>query len=109
MVTECPLCKAAIDPGDRAATCAGCGARLGDAGGRVAVAATAEFAVPDLPFTVSDAAIAHVPATACAWCGRGGDQVRKLLGSSAVAICDGCVALCVDILAAELGPDWRPR
>jgi hypothetical protein len=35
------------------------------------------------------------------------DEVRELLGLGAVAICDGCVALCVDILEAEIGPGWR--
>lgn len=101
----CPLCRADVEPA--ATACARCGARLVSAGGRVNVNVTAEFAVPQLPADASDAAIGAPAAGACAWCGRGADQVRKLLGAGAVAICEGCVALCVDILDAELGPGWR--
>ena len=114
MIERCPLCDAVVDPRSAAlAVCGACGARLvGRVAGRVSgstpvVQATAEFAVPELPMTASDAAIVTHPADACAWCGRGGDQVRKLLGTGVVAICDGCVALCVDILEAELGPGWK--
>jgi hypothetical protein len=43
---------------------------------------------------------------ACSWCGRGRGDVKKLLSSAGAHICDGCVALCADILTAELG-DWK--
>ena len=104
-MTSCPLCRADVEPG--ATECVACGATLVSAGGRVAVHVTAEFAVPQLPTDVSEAAVPGPGAGACAWCGRSAGDVRKLLGSGPVAICEGCVALCVDILDAELGPGWR--
>jgi ClpX C4-type zinc finger len=42
----------------------------------------------------------------CAWCGKREDEVRKLLGRGAVALCEECIALAADILDAELG-EWR--
>ena len=47
-----------------------------------------------------------VSAALCAWCGKGEPEVRKLLGRGSVALCEECVALCCDILDAELG-SWR--
>jgi hypothetical protein len=44
--------------------------------------------------------------TACAWCHKSEPEVRKLLGRGGVALCDQCVALCCDVLDAELG-HWR--
>jgi hypothetical protein len=45
----------------------------------------------------------------CSWCGKGGDQVRKLLSGgptgAAVHICNECVGLCHMILRDEL-PDF---
>ncbi|HVV87529.1 MAG TPA: ClpX C4-type zinc finger protein [Kofleriaceae bacterium] len=112
-MTSCPVCRATIPAGPVAGACPACGTRLPHGGvGRLSgsmpvIHATGEFMVPELPPSASDAAIATDPAGSCSWCGRAGDQVRKLLGTGAVAICDGCVALCVDILDAELGPGWR--
>jgi ClpX C4-type zinc finger len=72
------------------------------------VRATGEFLIPPEPADEPGPTPAPgAEVTACAWCGAPGDQVRKLLGKGAVAICDGCVALAVDILTAELGPSWR--
>jgi hypothetical protein len=44
---------------------------------------------------------------ACTWCGKTRDQVKKILSSNTAHLCSECVALCADILEAELGPDWR--
>jgi ATP-dependent Clp protease ATP-binding subunit ClpX len=46
---------------------------------------------------------------ACSWCGKPGTAVKKLLGNGTVAICDECVALCADVMDAELGDGWRPQ
>ncbi len=71
--------------------------------------ATGEFRVPATFTTSASEHTAPVAGAAqsCSWCGKAADRVRKLLGTSAVAICDECVSLCADILEAEFGPDWR--
>jgi len=102
----CPVCRGELADGDLIMVCGPCRDRLG---GAVQVRATGEFRIPsELAADLGDGATA-VPGTAqsCSWCGKAGDQVRKLLGTAAVAICDECVSLCADILEAELGPDWR--
>jgi hypothetical protein len=54
-------------------------------------------------------AIAPSPTDAlrCSWCGRGASAVKKLLTGGQAHICNECVALCSDILLAELGEDWK--
>jgi ATP-dependent Clp protease ATP-binding subunit ClpX len=44
---------------------------------------------------------------ACSFCGKTAQEVRKLVAGPGVYICDVCVQLCVDILAArdEQQPD----
>lgn len=37
----------------------------------------------------------------CAFCGKSEHEVRKLVAAAGVAICDECIALCVDIIAQE--------
>ncbi len=37
----------------------------------------------------------------CSFCGKGQDEVRKLIAGPAVYICDECVELCNDIIAEE--------
>lgn len=89
--------------------CAGCHKALG---GGVELGATGEFRVP------SSAEIAALAAdeeggerpravNVCSWCGKLEREVKKLLGRADVALCNECVALCVDILDAELGDEWR--
>jgi ClpX C4-type zinc finger len=39
----------------------------------------------------------------CSFCGKAEHQVRRLIAGPGVFICDGCVALCTEILAAETG------
>jgi ClpX C4-type zinc finger len=43
----------------------------------------------------------------CAFCGKRGRDVRKVIAGPTSAICDECVALCVEVLEEELGDDWR--
>lgn len=41
------------------------------------------------------------PNLRCSFCGKGRDQVRKLIAGPTVYICDECVGLCNDIIAEE--------
>ena len=41
----------------------------------------------------------------CSFCGKGQDEVRKLIAGPSVYICDECVELCNDILEDEFGKD----
>lgn len=80
-----------------------------DLGGGLEVNSTGEFRVPtreQLPS--AEPTGERVDAVkVCAWCGKHERQVKKLLGRGGVALCDECVALCCDILDAELGTSWR--
>ena len=77
-------------------------------GGGLAVNATGEFRVPPDLIEATEITGEHVHAThVCAWCGKLEHEVKKLLGRGGLALCDECVALCVDILDAELGGSWR--
>jgi ATP-dependent protease Clp ATPase subunit len=40
----------------------------------------------------------------CSFCSKPHDQVRKLIAGPLVYICDGCVAICMEIIREEL-PD----
>jgi len=80
-----------------------------------AIRHTGEFAIPQFshqelvppPTAQGGAPAADLPA--CSWCGKAGDQVKKLLSGgptgTAVHICNECVALCHMILRDEL-PDF---
>lgn len=46
--------------------------------------------------------------TRCSFCGKGQDQVRKLVAGPGVFICDGCIELCNEVLAMEDGPHDQP-
>ncbi|MFQ5883053.1 MAG: ATP-dependent Clp protease ATP-binding subunit ClpX [Candidatus Methylomirabilales bacterium] len=41
----------------------------------------------------------------CSFCGKGQDDVRKLIAGPTVYICDECIELCNDIIAEELEED----
>lgn len=43
-------------------------------------------------------------ATRCSFCGKADKDVRKLIAGPGVYICDECVGLCSEILAASPGP-----
>jgi hypothetical protein len=48
--------------------------------------------------------------SACSFCGKGRDQVRRLIAGPRVFICDECVQLCTDIMAADpSGPPACPQ
>lgn len=57
--------------------------------------------------------------TRCSFCGKGQDQVKKLVAGPGVFICDACIELCNEVLAADGGgpcgeppaptPGPRPR
>ena len=38
----------------------------------------------------------------CSFCGKGQDEVRKLIAGPTVYICDECIDLCNDIIAEEV-------
>jgi ATP-dependent Clp protease ATP-binding subunit ClpX len=38
----------------------------------------------------------------CSFCGKGREEVRKLIAGPTVYICDECVDLCNDIIAEDL-------
>jgi ATP-dependent Clp protease ATP-binding subunit ClpX len=40
--------------------------------------------------------------TLCSFCGKGQDKVKKLVSGPGVFICDGCIALCNDVLKEAL-------
>jgi hypothetical protein len=86
--------------------CGSCHVQLG---GGLEVYATGEFRAPTSEqLDAAEPTGERVHATnVCAWCGKHERQVRKLLGRGGVALCDECVALCCDILDAELGTSWR--
>jgi hypothetical protein len=102
----CPVCHGELVDGDLIMVCGSCKDHLG---GGVVMRATGEFRVPGELLGEGTAPTAPVAGAAqsCTWCGKPAERVRKLLGTSTVAICDECVSLCADILEAELGPDWR--
>lgn len=100
----CPVCSGSLAGGELILVCAPCKDRLGVGGLR----ATGEFRVPTELIEPPSATKSGPGAMhGCSWCGRAGDQVKKLLGTASVAICNECVALCAEILQAELGDDWR--
>jgi ClpX C4-type zinc finger len=49
----------------------------------------------------------------CNFCGKGKDQVRKLVAGPGVFICDQCIELCSEVIRSEDGrpptPGWVKR
>ena len=43
----------------------------------------------------------------CAFCGKSEHEVNRLVAGAGVAICDECVALCVEIIADERAKDTK--
>ncbi len=41
----------------------------------------------------------------CSFCGKRQQDVRKLIAGPNVCICDGCIALCGDIVAGDAPPE----
>lgn len=105
---NCPICTQALEGGELVMVCSHCHKGLG---GGLSVNATGEFRIPTAEEIDANAdpveAGERVSATnVCSWCGKLEAQVKKLLGRNGTALCDECVALCCDILDAELGT-WR--
>lgn len=108
----CPLCgQRLVDPHELQ-VCHTChGSVVGS--GNLMVSSTGEFRVEQIMAAAADEtapAVAPGPRPAvvcCTWCGKTESDVRKLLSGGSANICDGCVALCADVLEAELGPDWK--
>jgi len=47
--------------------------------------------------------LARNPLNKCSFCGKGQNEVRKLIAGPGVYICDSCVAICTGVLSKELG------
>ena len=110
----CPLCNESLADAQSLFVCGRCHESLSSP---VSVHTTGEFpAVSQLAAAPADFAPARtqrpksptVPGDVlCSMCGKPGDEVKKILTQSGVRICNECVALCADVLAAELGEDWK--
>lgn len=106
---NCPICAQVLEGGELVMVCTACHKGLG---GGLDVGATGEFRVPSpaelLAHQEGDSSGERPHAVnVCSWCGKLELEVRKLLGRGGVALCNECVALCCDILDAELGEHWR--
>jgi hypothetical protein len=108
----CPTCGRELKDPRAVQVCGPCAGTLA----KGALQSTGEFAAMSPDQAAELLGSADPPAqpfptsagdAACSWCGRGRADVKKLLSSAGAHICDGCVALCADILTAELGADWR--
>ena len=115
-IAPCPFCNRELTDAQSIFVCGDCHDTL-QASGSVAMHVTGEFpAVSQLAAAPADVAPAYpsrprTPTTPadfqCSWCAKPGDEVKKLLTRGTARICNECVALCADVLQAELGDDWR--
>jgi hypothetical protein len=48
-------------------------------------------------------------AAGCSFCAKRREDVRRLIAGPGVYVCDECVALCVELMEEEVGPDWREQ
>jgi hypothetical protein len=109
---SCPLCGDKLDTPMRVEVCGSCYQDM-RSGGSIAVQATGEFhamSLKDAEVVLAPPrprSVTREPGTACSWCGKPRDQVKKILSGQNAHICNECVALCSDIMEAEVGPDWR--
>jgi ClpX C4-type zinc finger len=46
-------------------------------------------------------------AAGCSFCAKRRHDVRRLIAGPGIYVCDECVALCVELMEEEVGPDWR--
>jgi hypothetical protein len=104
----CPVCGGPRLEAQHITVCGGC-ARTVLATGAIAVTTTMEFAAvppPDsAPSGLRSRTDSGIPL--CTWCAKPRSEVKKLLSGGGANICNECVALCADVLLAELGDDWR--
>jgi hypothetical protein len=102
-MSQCYQCAGEVGA-DGAAMCGAC---LRRQMGSAQVRSTAEFRVPDVAFEAEEPSSPVIAIPSCTWCGKPARDVRKLLGNGSVSICNECVALCADVMDAELGGGWR--
>lgn len=108
----CPLCGNALVAARTVNVCHACHATVID--GSLRVSSTGEFRVEQImeAAALGDAepqAATVAPgdrSVRCTFCGKSEGDVRKLLSHGPAHICNECVALCADVLRAELGDDW---
>ena len=114
-MSTCPVCDKDLSEPRDVQVCSNCYDGLLSKG-IVAVSRTGEFAAVSAQAAAAllDGDLADLPVgspvssiSACTWCGKQREQVKKILSSPNAHICNECVALCSDILATELGEDWR--
>ncbi len=115
--TPCPVCSGELVGQQQVYVCGRCHRTMKASSGEIPLHVTGEFpAMNQLLDAPEDAAPAApkrprsptLPAeVTCSWCGKPGDTVKKILKGQGAQICNECVALCADIMAAELGDDWR--
>lgn len=48
-------------------------------------------------------------AAGCSFCAKRREDVGRLIAGPGVYVCDECVALCVELMEEEVGPDWREQ
>ena len=103
----CPLCGRTVGVAHTISVCRACHGSL-QRSGTISLRSTAEFSVEQLVQDAADQATPVVPRSAevtgslcCSWCGRSAEQVKKILSHDNAHICNECVALCSEILAAE--------
>lgn len=107
----CPLCGQADASPREISVCRACHNTI-TRSSNASLRATGEFTVDQLVAGTSEQAARPAPPSAeaeglsCTWCGKRASQVKKLLSHGGANICNGCVALCAEILRAELGEDW---
>ena len=109
----CAMCGEELDNPMQVDICGHCYQDLRSSGA-IPLMSTAEFA-PIRPERADDLLRARRARrartgeveVACTWCGKSRKEVKKLLASGDARICNECVALCADVLEAELGADWR--
>ena len=108
----CPMCGDRLETPMRIEVCGACFQELRTSGA-LALNTTAEFAAVRPGQGSEPARVRHARArtpegeVACTWCGKLRSEVKKLLASGDARICNECVALCADVLEAELGAEWR--
>lgn len=110
----CPLCAKEREPATAVTVCEGCFRRAeASRAPEMPPATTGEFAAvaPDIASALLEETANPPPRPAgevrCTWCGKSGADVKKLLSNQTAHICNECVGFCAEILAAELGDDWR--
>ncbi len=111
--TSCPLCGQENSEQRTITVCGPCDRTLQASRG-LALHSTGEFSVNQLMQAAGEQAAEPVSSPSapvelhrCTWCGKVNGEVKKLLSRGPAHICNECVALCSDIMAAELGDDWR--